>query len=181
MAEPERETGLIGGVERREIFLVDYDPTWPEKFALHRRAIETALPGVALQIEHIGSTAVPQLAAKPILDILIVVADSADEPTYLPQLQQVGYELRVREPAWHEHRMLRTPEKDAHLHVYSTGCGEIARNLAFRDRLRSCAADRVRYEQVKRQLAERQWSDMNAYAAAKTEVIESILAAAESS
>lgn len=178
MAEP-HETGLIGGVERREIRIVDYDPAWPLRFAAHHKQVAAALANTALRIEHIGSTAVPQLAAKPIIDILVEVADSAAESTYLPQLEQAGYVLRVREPDWHEHRMLRTPAKDVHIHVYSTGCVEIARNLTFRDRLRSCDADRRRYQQVKRQLAEQAWPDMNAYAAAKTEIIESVIAAAD--
>ena len=102
---------------------------------------------------------------------------SADESAYLPQLEAAGYVLRVREPDWHEHRMFRTPEKDVHIHIYSAGCPEIERNLAFRDRLRRNTDDRRRYEQTKRELAAKEWSDMNAYAEAKTEVIESILAA----
>ncbi|MCC9607081.1 GrpB family protein [Blastopirellula sp. JC732] len=178
MFDPNLETGLIGGVERREIQIVDYQPDWPETFAAHSRQIQAAIQGAAMQIEHIGSTSVPDLAAKPIIDILLVVANSADESSYLSHLEQVGYQLRVREPDWHQHRMLRTPERDVHIHVYSTGCVEIDRNLAFRDRLRQCAEDRIRYERVKRELAQRSWDDMNQYAAAKTEVIESVLSAA---
>ena len=170
------ETGLIGGVEKREIKIVDYDTDWPKKFETHARVIAGALGNSALQIEHIGSTSVPGLAAKPIIDILVVVPDSADEPAYLPRLEAAGYVLRVREPEWNEHRMFRTPEKDAHIHIYSAGCPEIGRNLAFRDRLRRNADDRRRYEQVKRELAAQEWRDMNAYADAKTEVIESIIA-----
>ena len=171
---------LIGGIEKREIIIADYDPAWPAKFERHRSAIAAALGDAALGIEHIGSTAVPQLAAKPIIDILVVVADSANESTYCPQLQAAGYELRVREPEWNEHRMLRTPGRDVHLHVYSAGCEEIQRNLGFRNHLRSHAQDRRRYEEVKRALARNEWPDMNAYAAAKTEVIQSILARIQS-
>lgn len=178
MTDSPREIGLIGGVEQREIRLVEYDRAWPEKFETHSCVIAAALQATALQIEHIGSTSVPELAAKPIIDILVVVPNSADEATYLPQLEQVGYQLRVREPDWREHRMLRTPERDVHIHVYSCNCEEIARNLMFRDRLRSAREDRERYEQVKRKLTQQAWDDMNAYAAAKTEVIESILTAA---
>jgi len=132
--------------------------------------------GDVMRIEHIGSTSVPELAAKPIIDILVVVADSADESGYLPQLQAAGYLLRVREPDWNEHRMFRTPEKDVHIHIYSDGCQEIQRNLIFRDRLRRNADDRNRYEQTKRELAAKEWSDMDAYANAKTELIEQIIA-----
>ena len=169
---------LIGGVEKVQIKIVDYDMNWPRKFEMHREIIAGALGGSALRIEHIGSTSVPELAAKPIIDILVVVQDSTDESTYLPQLEAAGYVLRVREPEWNEHRMFRTPEKDVHVHVYSAGCPEIERNLIFRDRLRSNSDDRHRYEQTKRELASREWADMNDYANAKTEVVENIIAAA---
>ena len=121
----------------------------------------------------------PGLASKPIIDILVVVARSADEETYLKQLETAGYVLRVREPDWNEHRMLRTPEKDVHVHVYSAGCEEIERYLTFRDRLRKNRGDRRRYETTKRALAKHDWLDMNEYAKAKTEVIEDIIATAQ--
>lgn len=176
MADETLETGLIGGVEKREIKLAEYDPEWPKKFEAHAKIIIDALGGSTLRIEHIGSTSVPGLAAKPIIDVLVVVPDSADESVYLRQLEAVGYVLRVREPDWNEHRMFRTREEDVHVHVYSAGCPEVERNLTFRDCLRRNVADRNRYERTKRELATKEWPDMNAYAEAKTEVIESILA-----
>lgn len=169
---------LIGGVEKRLIEIVDYDSNWPDLFATQERIVRNAVGAAALGIEHIGSTSVPGLAAKPIIDMLLVVANSADEATYLPQLTNAGYELRVREPEFHEHRMLRTPARDVHLHVLSRGATEIERYLIFRDRLRRSAADRRLYEATKRRLAAQPWPDMNAYADAKTEVIEALLAAA---
>lgn len=177
MTDSPHASGLIGGVEKRDISIVEYNPTWPQEFARQATIISGALGDVALRIEHIGSTAVPGLAAKPILDILVVVRDSSDESAYMSRLESAGYVLRVREPDWNEHRMLRTPEQDVHVHVYSAGCPEIDRCLTFRDRLRSNAADRIAYETMKRRLASRDWPDMNAYAAAKSEVIEAILAA----
>ena len=179
MANEPLETGLIGGVEKRDIKIVDYDPDWPTKFELHGKIIFEALGDAAARIEHIGSTSVPGLGAKPIVDILVVVEDSADESTYLRQLKAAGYVLRVREQGWNEHRMFRTIEKDIHIHIYSVGCQEIERNLTFRERLRSNVDDRARYEKTKRELASNDWSDMNAYADAKTEVIEDIIAAAQ--
>lgn len=178
MTDQPLETGLIGGKEKRSIQIVDYDPDWPKQFEQQAGIINSALGNTALRIEHIGSTSVPQLAAKPIIDILVVVADSADETLYLPQLIAAEYELRVREPDWHQHRMLRTPAKDVHIHIYSMGCPEIERYLTFRDRLRRDDDDRKRYEQLKRELAMKEWPDMNAYAEAKTAMIESILATA---
>jgi GrpB-like predicted nucleotidyltransferase (UPF0157 family) len=169
---------LIGGIERREIKIEPYDPRWPETFRTHAQAIAQALGSTALAIHHVGSTSVPELAAKPIVDMLLVVENSADEGSYLPRLEQAGYVLRVREPAWHEHRMLRTPEREVHLHVFSHGSSEIERLTLFRDRLRACPADRQLYEATKRRLAPLPWPDMNAYADAKGEVIERIIAGA---
>ena len=169
---------LIGGVETRNIVIADYDPRWQDTFRRHATIIAGALSENALTIEHIGSTSVPGLAAKPIVDVLVVVQDSGDEATYLPALLRAGYVLRVREPEWHQHRMLRTPEQDVHVHILSAGCPEIARDLIFRDRLRTHAVDRQLYESIKRQLATQSWPDMNAYARAKTEVVEGIIARA---
>jgi GrpB-like predicted nucleotidyltransferase (UPF0157 family) len=179
MSDETWKAALIGGVEKREIKIVDYDPDWSKKFEKHARIIARALGDSALRIEHIGSTSVPGLAAKAIVDILVVVHDSTDESFYLPRLEAAGYVLRVREPHWNEHRMFKTPEMDVHIHVYSAGCPEIQRNLTFRDRLRRNIDDRRRYEQTKRELAAKEWPDMNAYADAKTEVIESIIAATQ--
>lgn len=173
------ETGLIGGVEKRQIEIVEYDAKWPVAFEQHARVIADAIGNAAGRIEHIGSTSVPGLAAKPIIDILVVVEDAADESRYLRQLEAAGYVLRVREPDWHQHRMFRTPERDVHIHIYSDECSEIQRYLTFRDRLRRYTDDRIRYEQLKRQLAAQDWADMNAYAEAKTEVIEDVIGKAQ--
>lgn len=169
---------LIGGVEKREIKVVDYDPRWLAIFDLHARIISDALGNAALRLEHIGSTSVPGLAAKPIVDMLLVVANSADETSYLPKMEAAGYVLRVREPELDEHRMFRTPGLDVHIHVYSQGSLDIERYLIFRDRLRTNAADRQLYEFTKRALARQDWPDMNAYADAKSEVVEGMIAAA---
>lgn len=178
MITNEQPSTLIGGMEKRAIEIVAYDPSWADRFRRHEGIVRNALGARALRIEHIGSTSVPGLGAKPIIDMLLVVASSADEPSYLPQLVSAGYELRVREPDFHAHRMLRTPTLDVHLHVLSHGSTEIDRYLVFRDRLRSSADDRKLYEATKRRLAAQPWPDMNAYADAKTEVVETILAAA---
>lgn len=169
---------LIDGIEKRKIVVVDYDPRWPKQFRKHAEILSRALGGTALTIEHVGSTSVPGLAAKPIIDIDVLVEDSGDEASYLPAFVRAGYVLRVREPDWHEHRMFRTPELDVHVHVFSQGCVEFERHIAFRNHLRRCGEDRLLYESVKRKLAEQDWSDMNAYARAKTEVVEQVIARA---
>ena len=119
MENKEFEIGLIGGIEKREIVLEEYNSEWPTMFEAQRAIIHNALGNAALNVEHIGSTSVPGLSAKPIIDVLVVVLNSANEATYLPQLLSAGYVLRVREPDWNEHRMFRTISKDVHVHVYS--------------------------------------------------------------
>ena len=176
--EERRREVIIGEVERQAIVVVDYDPAWPERFRGEEAKIRAALEEAAIAIEHIGSTSVPGLAAKPIVDILLVVEDSGEEASYLPALEETGYVLRVREPDFHEHRMFRTPEKDVHLHVYSAGSPEIERYLLLRDRLRENSEERDLYVRTKRELARRDWPSMQHYAEAKTGVIEGIIARA---
>lgn len=132
-----------------------------------------------LQIEHAGSTAVPGLAAKPIVDVILVVADSADESAYVPDLEAAGYLLCIREPHWYEHRMFKGPDTDINLHVFSHGCPEIARMLLFRDWLRGNPADRELYARTKLALAQQEWEHIQNYADAKTAVIEEIIARAK--
>ena len=169
---------LIGELESPVIEVVDYDPSWAPRLTSEAEKIDAALGGRQRGIEHIGSTAVPGLVAKPIVDILLVVDDAADEASYLPALEAAGYVLRVREPAFFEHRMLRTPGKDVHVHVFSPDSPEIERNLMLRDRLRRDAGDRELYARTKRRLAARRWPTMQHYAEAKTGVIEAIIARA---
>jgi GrpB-like predicted nucleotidyltransferase (UPF0157 family) len=163
---------LIGGREKRAIVIAGYDPAWPVRFEAERARILGAIGPVARRIEHVGSTAVPGLAAKPIVDILVAVEDPDDEAAFVPALEAAGYVLRVREP---EHRMLRTPQLDVHVHVWRDGSSEVERYLAFRDRLRASAEDRAAYERLKRSLAQREWDDMNDYAGAKGALIEEIM------
>ena len=137
------------------IELAAYDPAWPDVFECEEARIAAALGGGALRIEHVGSTAVPGIAAKPIIDILLVVADSANEATYAPGLMDAGYVLQVREPEWHEHRMFEGHEPSVHVHVFSERTPEIQRMLTFRDRLRNDAADREFYQRHKWELAGR--------------------------
>ena len=173
--DPVHETGLLGGVETRTIVVVPYRPEWPGLFRRHAERIAAVLGEAALQIEHIGSTAVPGLAAKPIIDMLVVVENSCDEDTYLPAMESCGYVLRVREPEFEEHRMFRIADEDVHVHVLSRGSSEIGRYLRFRDALRGSAAFRAKYQGLKQALARQNRPEMNAYAAAKTELIEEIL------
>jgi GrpB-like predicted nucleotidyltransferase (UPF0157 family) len=146
--EEEIRTHTIGELTplSSRILIVDYDPQWPELFAREADRIRSVLGSLALRIEHAGSTSVPGLAAKPIIDLLLVVADSAQEDAYAPALEAAGYVLHIRELNWYEHRMFKGPDTDINLHVFSSGCPEIDRMLMFRDWLRSNAADRDLYQ-----------------------------------
>lgn len=161
---------LIGGKEKRDISVVASDPTWPRSYQHHESRIRIAL-GLDATIEHIGSTSVPGLAAKPIIDILIVVNDITAEEDYLPQLVEAGYVLRVREPG---HRLVRTPQLDVHVHILETGDPRIDEYFLLRDHLRRDETDRDLYARTKYRLSAQDWPDMNAYADAKTEVITQI-------
>ena len=132
----------------------------------------------ALRIEHTGSTSVPGLAAKPLIDIVLVVADTRDESAYVPQLEAAGYVLRIREPDWHEHRLFKGPDTNVNVHTFSDGCSEVERMVAFRDWLRTQDDDRELYESAKRELAVREWKYVQNYADAKSAVVEEILARA---
>jgi GrpB-like predicted nucleotidyltransferase (UPF0157 family) len=165
-----------------KVVLEDYNPDWPAWYAADESAVRTALGDLALRVEHTGSTSVPGLAAKPIIDMLLLVPDSADEPAYVARLERLGYTLRVREPDWYEHRcLIRRAEDGAphsiNLHVFSPGRSdpEITRILAFRDHLRSHPEDRALYERTKRTLAKRNWKYVQHYANAKSDIVEEIL------
>jgi GrpB-like predicted nucleotidyltransferase (UPF0157 family) len=160
------------------VTLVEYDPAWPQRYAALARVIQRALTDAVVLVEHVGSTAVPGLVAKPIVDIVLAVADSANEDAYLAALEAEGYALRIREPDWYEHRMLKGDGADVNLHVFSAGCREIDRMLLFRDLLRADSAERDRYAAVKRRLAAQRWRHVQNYADAKTAVVEEILSRA---
>jgi GrpB-like predicted nucleotidyltransferase (UPF0157 family) len=160
------------------ILLEDYDPQWPLLFQIEERRIRAALGQRSLQIEHVGSTSVPEMVAKPVLDILLVVADSADESAYAPMLESAGYILLFRERDWYEHRLFKGTSPVVNLHVFSSACPEINRMILFRDWLRANAADRDLYASTKRALAREEWKSIDEYARAKTAVVNQIIARA---
>ena len=159
--------------------VVDYDPAWLALYEAHAAKIRAALGDAALAIEHVGSTSVPGLAAKPVIDINLAVADSADEDAYAARLDAAGYRLLHREPDWFEHRMFKGRDPEVNLHVFSAGCPELATVRRFRDWLRANPGDRELYARTKRDLAERDWERVQDYADAKTAVVAEIMARAE--
>lgn len=170
--EHELQNVLVGGLEATKVVIAEYDPTWPERFESERALLAEALGDLPRRIEHIGSTSVPGLAAKPLVDILVTLDDVRDEARYRPAIEGLGFELRVDEP---EHKAFRRPDRTVNLHVWRDDDLEVAKYITFRDRLRSHPEDRILYETKKRELAEREWRDVNFYADAKSEVIEAIL------
>lgn len=165
---PDVTTAELVGSASHALELHSPDEGWADIFLDHRRRIREALAGADIEIEHIGSTSVPGLAAKPIVDIVVTVEDITAEEDYLPALLAAGYELRVREPG---HRLVRTPAHDVHVHVFERDHPAVDEYLLFRDHLRADADDRALYESTKRTLLSRRWDDMNDYAEAKTDVI----------
>ncbi len=170
--EPEflgpRESGI-------RIILAEPDPTWADSFAAESTRIRAALNGNGVELHHVGSTSVPGLAAKPVLDILLLVVDSRDEDSYAPALRSAGYRFHLREPHWHEHRLFKGDGPKVNLHVFTAGSTEAHRMLAFRDWLRVNPEDRSLYEGTKRRLASREWTYVQDYADAKSEVVHDIM------
>ncbi len=155
----------------RLVQLHPYDASWPAAFERERAIIVTALGDVAVEVHHTGSTSVPGLAAKPIIDITLAVRDIEDEAAYLPQLEAAGYTFVLREPGWFAHRLFQRPPRVVNLHVFQVGCSEVAQMAGFRDWLRAHPEDRDLYERTKRELAERDWAQVQDYADAKTDVV----------
>jgi GrpB-like predicted nucleotidyltransferase (UPF0157 family)/predicted enzyme related to lactoylglutathione lyase len=179
--EDEIMVGRVGAPERVDapVLLAEADPSWPGLAASLAADIQGSLGDQALLLEHVGSTSVPGLAAKPLIDLVLAVRDPTDEASYVDPLAGLGYQLRVREPDWHEHRVLKLAEPAVNLHVFGLGSPEIDRMLDFRDHLRTDPDDRAFYERTKRGLARQTWEFVQQYADAKSAVVEQIIARAE--
>ena len=157
------------------VALAEPDPAWPLTAAALVRDVRLALGERAVLLEHVGSTSVPGLAAKPVIDLVLAVADPTDEDAYVPPLEALGYTLHIREPDWHQHRLLKRADPAVNLHVFGEDAPEVARMVAFRDHLRADEADRGRYESTKRYLAARDWAVTQDYADAKSDVVAAIM------
>jgi GrpB-like predicted nucleotidyltransferase (UPF0157 family) len=158
--------------------LAEHDPSWASQYAALADVVRQALGERVLLLEHCGSTSVPGLAAKPVIDMLLLVADPTDEAAYVPDLEAAGFPFRLREPEWHEHRLFRRDAPRVNLHVFAVGSPEAERMLLFRDRMREHPEEREAYEAAKRALAAREWEKVQDYADAKSEFVEGIIARA---
>ena len=183
MSEPEY---LVPRESSPTVSLSEHDEAWARQYTVEEMLVRDALGANLRMIDHAGSTSVPGLVAKPIIDILLTVADPADESSYVRGLESAGYTFHHREPDWHQHRLFKkgtphfSPDRVEHeprvnLHVFPAGCEEVRRMLAFRDWLRSNADDRHLYAATKRRLAAQQWERVQDYADAKTEVVVEIM------
>jgi GrpB-like predicted nucleotidyltransferase (UPF0157 family) len=168
---------LPGAAPDTGIEVADPDPAWPRQYDILAARIRDALGWRVLQLEHVGSTSVPGLPAKPIIDIDLTVADPGREQDYVPALETIGFRLVIREPWWYGHRALRAEEPRCNLHVFGFDSPEPVKHRIFRDWLRGNPAERDRYAAVKRQAA----SEANAagehvmqYNARKEQVIREI-------
>jgi len=164
---------------RTRIEIRDYDPEWPRLFEREAARVRSALGDRVVRLEHAGSTSVPGLPAKPIIDMVLELPDSSDEPAYLPDMEAAGYTLAIREPEWFEHRVFKGPDTNINLHVFTAGSPEVERMLRFRDWLRSNPADLELYLRTKRELAARDWKYVQQYADAKSAVVQEIIARAD--
>jgi GrpB-like predicted nucleotidyltransferase (UPF0157 family) len=180
LTDEEIRAATIGDLPEHNaaIELAEYDPEWPRLYEREEARIRGVLGPKALLVEHVGSTSVPGLAAKPLIDIVLVVADPTDEAAYVPPLQAAGYVLRIREPDWFEHRLFKGPDTNVNVHTFPEGCEEVDRMVGFRDWLRMHDDDRDLYLAAKRKLAQREWKYVQNYADAKSEVVREILARA---
>jgi GrpB-like predicted nucleotidyltransferase (UPF0157 family) len=174
------ESIFVNGLppKNQDVVIAEYDPIWPHWYESAAFRIKQALGETALDIQHVGSTSVRGLAAKPLIDINLIVPDTTDEDAYIPPLEAIGYEFRIREPDWFEHRMLRGFDPPVNLHVFNPACEEVETMLVFRDWLRTHDDDRELYERAKRDLAAQKWEYVQNYADAKSEVVKDILSRA---
>ena len=177
LTEEEIKAATVGELvpHNATIHLADYDLLWPARFERAAAPVRGAVGAAALRLEHVGSTSVPGLAAKPLIDMVLVVPDSSEEDAYAPALETAGYVLRIREPGWHEHRLFKGPDTNVNLHTFSDGCDEVDRMIAFRDWLRAHDEDRELYESAKRELCAREWRHVQNYADAKSAVVAEIM------
>jgi GrpB-like predicted nucleotidyltransferase (UPF0157 family) len=162
-AEIDAARASLGVWTPTKVEVVAPDANWPTAYDAVRDQVDAALGERVITLEHVGSTSVPGLWAKPMIDVDLTVADSGDEGAWLPDLEAAGFELRVRQPEWEEHRCLRGREPTCNLHVFSPGAREPRRHKMFRDWLRAHPEDRDRYAEVKRAVAARGFTDQMLY------------------
>jgi GrpB-like predicted nucleotidyltransferase (UPF0157 family) len=158
---------------KRPIVLAPHDPHWADLFDEEREALKRVGRGI-VEIHHIGSTAIPGIAAKPIIDILVVLARHEDGPANVEPMQRLGYEYRGEGGVAGRHYFRKGSPHTHHVHMFEAGHPEVGRDLRFRDYLRAHRDEARAYEALKRQLAARFGSNTLLYCEAKQEFCERI-------
>jgi GrpB-like predicted nucleotidyltransferase (UPF0157 family) len=162
------------------IEIYPYDPAWPEHFQKEAARITEVLGGFAVRIEHVGSTSVPGLAAKPVIDIMVGLKSVDDGPRVIVPLEQLGYAHWYEDPARAERLYFvrwvdeARSSRLSHIHAAPVGGTFWTELLLFRDWLRCDTANAARYETLKRDLAKQYINDRDAYTAAKTQFVRAI-------
>ena len=169
---------------QRKVEIVDYDPKWVTLYREERAKILAAIGHLIVAVEHIGSTAVVGLGAKPVIDIMVGVNRLSDAQECMEPLGSIGYEYQPQhEATMPERRFFRKgeppKEQHYHLHVVEKGSEFWKRHLAFRDYLRTHPETSRQYCELKKKLASEYGSDREGYTEAKTSFIESIVAKAQ--
>lgn len=171
--DPNENPWVKGKPEQVHIEIVAHDPDWFARFSIQKSLIKSALGDLVLSIDHVGSTAVEGLAAKPIIDIDLIVENSEDEASYIPALEALGYELTIREPSWYKHRMLKLYHPMVNLHVFGKDCPEYYRHLLFKEWLQTHPDDLADYAAIK-EIAKNNVNTMQDYNQKKQNVVRTI-------
>lgn len=147
--DPDEDPWVAGPPKPGPVTITAYDSDWPARYQTLAAQIRDILGATVLHLDHVGSTSVPGLAAKEVIDIDLTVSDPCDETAYVPALTRHGWVHTIREPSFHQHRCFTLPDPRAQLHVFGPDCPETIRHRMFRDWLRTNDDDRARYEQAK--------------------------------
>lgn len=161
--------------------VVPADPSWPAQFALVKSRIEAALGSQVTAVDHVGSTSVPDMIAKPVIDIDVTVANIQDESTYALALEDAGFQFILRDPSWNQHRLFYGYEPPANVHVFGPESKELIRHAAMRDWLKEHPEDRKIYADIKIKASKEaieNGEDVNQYNDRKSAVLQEILARA---
>ena len=155
--KPELVERIANRTVKPPITIIEPKPEWPQRFEEIKNRLQKALGSFLIEVAHSGSTSVPGLPAKDIIDIDLTLKDAADEESYVKLLENAGFRFLLREPGWHQHRFFVEDWPDAYhvnLHVWGPNCPEVIRHRIFRDWLLKTPSDLQLYAKVKREAAE---------------------------
>jgi GrpB-like predicted nucleotidyltransferase (UPF0157 family) len=167
------------GLEQGKVILSEYDPKWPIEFEKEKKLITSAVGPVDILIEHVGSTAVAGLCAKPIIDILIGIPNFADGFSLVAPLEEIGYEFKGKNGIIGRHFFAKGLLRTHHIHMVEKNSTFWKEHVLFRDFLRNNDIDKQKYALLKKNLAQAYKSDRDGYTNAKADFIRSIIQKAQ--